>query len=114
MRLVQPAVSVRSTAGASRCRAVAGFTTFVEFGAAVGRHAVEVAGHPLVHGGRGFEEVVGEENFAPGKDVLCADATAIAQSIVACPWETFFVVLGGVLCADADIIVLGGVQGDLG
>ena len=37
----------------------------VELGAAVGGHAVELVGHPLVHVGGGFEEVVGEECFAP-------------------------------------------------
>jgi len=41
----------------------------VEFCVAFGGHSVEVAGHPLVHGGRRFEEVVGEVGFAPKQEV---------------------------------------------
>ncbi len=35
----------------------------------MGGHIVEMVGHPLVHGGWWFEEVVGDVLFAPGKEV---------------------------------------------
>ncbi len=39
----------------------------IELAAAVGGHAVKLAGHPLVHLGGRFEEMVGEERFAQVK-----------------------------------------------